>query len=159
MFQKPGDRVDTSLTSRITVVGVLNSLVFHEYWIWIRRNEDNNLEANKGKAKNKNWTWKVVILWEDVTRREERGPKSDYNSLRASLSHSVSRRVGGMNNVGVNSMGAGSHSVFRYSVRFFFKSVVRLRRKYRLWCWWVGTSALLWKADTWWITSLNICAR
>jgi hypothetical protein len=31
MFQKPGDRVDTSLTSRITAVALLNSLVLLEY--------------------------------------------------------------------------------------------------------------------------------
>jgi len=99
MFQQPVDRVeDTPLTSRITAVALLNSLVLQQYWIWIRKNEDNNLEANKGKEKNRNCTWKVVILWEEVTRREERGPKSDYNSLRASLSLSLflclSRRVG-----------------------------------------------------------------
>lgn len=64
MFQKTGDRAGTSLTSQITVIALLNFPFLQEYWIWIRKNEDNNLEAKKGKENNKNWTWKLVILWE-----------------------------------------------------------------------------------------------
>jgi hypothetical protein len=54
---------------------------------------------------------------------ERRGVLNLITTRYARLSLSLSRRVEGrMSNVGVNSMGAGSHSVFRYSVLtvFFF---------------------------------------
>jgi hypothetical protein len=53
-------------------------------------------------------------LWEEVTRREER--RGVLNLITTGYARLSLEESGGMNNVGVNSMGAGSHSVFRYSV-------------------------------------------